>query len=136
MENRFETRSHPEKNVLSVCATWLFMALLSFGALRVTVNLFIFLESILFLTCGIMALFVSRVYWLLKFVDDTLYLENSLTHKSFRIYDVPASDFVIRQSKKQLAKDRCDIKIKDTVFAIYDADCASELQKYISENFK
>lgn len=115
---------------------WLVFALASIGALKVTTAFFLLLEVILAVTFLFLVFITSRAYWVLRFEDAHLYLTDCGSHQTYHVYDVPASDFVFRQSKSQKAKNRCDLKIRNTVFAIYDAEQYEEMTRYIAENFE
>ncbi len=71
----------------------------------------------------------------LRFEDDILYLEGRTKTAHYRVYDIPASDFVLTQSKSDKAENMCSMKIKNTVFNLKYVENYTELKKYIEENF-
>ena len=73
--------------------------------------------------------------WKLEFVDDNLTVINLYTRESFAVYDISASDLIIKQTKKEKQLDYCDLKIKNTIFNIRGIRKCEELKKYIKENY-
>jgi len=52
------------------------------------------------------------------------------------IYDIPASDFIINQSKKEKDLDYCSVGIKNTIFAFGGVKKCKELKEYIANNYR
>lgn len=99
---------------------------------------FIFFEGIVLLSCTV-ALFSmkrSNHNYELYFENDHLCITNRATGETFEVYDIPASDFIITQTKKEKTVNYCSLTIKKTVFAFGGIKNCLELKKYISENYK
>lgn len=99
---------------------------------------FIFFEGIVLVSC-IVAMFSKKRNnnnFELHFENDHLYIMNRTTGKTFEVFDIPASDFVITQTEKEKAANYCSLLIKNTVFAFGGIKNCSELKEYISQNYK
>ena len=72
----------------------------------------------------------------LRFEDDVLYITNFSTGEVFSVWDIPASDFIISQSKQEKQQDYCRVLIKNTVFAIGGVKNCSQLKQYIAQQYK
>lgn len=55
--------------------------------------------------------------------------------KDYEVYDVPKSDFIIRQTQAQAETDCCCLTVKNTVFFFTDVKKCRELQEYIDKHF-
>ncbi len=77
---------------------------------------------------------VNNIYTL-RFEGSTLYLDGKQKQMHYRVYDIPASDIVLTQSKADKAENRCSMKIKNTVFHLKYVENYSELKAYIEANF-
>lgn len=74
--------------------------------------------------------------WKLEFIDDNLTVINLYTRESFAVYDISASDLIIKQTKKEKQLDYCDLKIKNTIFNIRGIQNCEELKSYIKKNYR
>ncbi|MBO5778696.1 MAG: hypothetical protein J6R82_03925 [Clostridia bacterium] len=75
-------------------------------------------------------------HWTLEFKGDVLTITNIKTNASYCVYDIPASDFMIKQSKRDVQLDYCTFLIKNTVFAMDGVKNCQQLKAYIQENYK
>lgn len=136
MTNEFCTVSSPSRKQRQILLIWLVMALASLGAITVTLAFCVMLEVVLALVFLVMLRISSRAYWELRFEGAQLFLTDCGSRQTYRVFDVPASDFDIRQTEAQKAKNLCDLKIKNTMFNVYDAREADKLVRYIEEHFQ
>ena len=74
--------------------------------------------------------------WKLEFERDQLTVTNLKTGESYQVYDTPASDFIITQTKGELSLDYCSVTIKDTIFAFGGVQNCQQLKAYIQENYQ
>lgn len=98
---------------------------------------FLFFEAAVLISCAV-ALFSNRKSshsWKLKFENDRLYITNQTTGDVFEVYDIPASDFVINQTKEEQEIDYCSLLVKNTVFAFGGVKNCRDLKNYIANNF-
>lgn len=120
-----------------VITFFVFSLLACFGFL-IAWQTFIFFEGIVLISC--IVTFFSKKHsnhnYELHFEDDNLCITNRVTNEVFEVYDIPASDFVINQSKKEKDINYCSLLIKNTIFAFGGIKNCSELKEYISENYK
>ena len=65
-----------------------------------------------------------------------IHITDKTTGESFWVYDIPASDFIFTQTKKEKKINVCGMAIKQTVFIFPCLKYADELKKYVSENFQ
>lgn len=73
--------------------------------------------------------------WKLDFEGNYLTLINLYTRESYAVYDISASDLIIKQTKKEKEMDYCDLKIKDTIFNLRGVQNCKKLKEYIKENY-
>ena len=71
----------------------------------------------------------------LYFEDATLFITDRARKSEYVVYDVPASDFVITQTKAETALDYCSFTVKHTVFAFGGVKNCTQLRQYIADNF-
>ena len=98
---------------------------------------FVFFEIIVLISCAV-AFFQKRNKdhsWKLEFNDAVITITDLTTKEEFCVYDIPASDLVINQSKNEVRLDYCTLMIKNTVFAFGGIKNCSQLKAYIQENF-
>ena len=98
---------------------------------------FAFFESIIIISCAVV-FFQKRSKghsWKLEFNDAVITITNLTTKEEFCVYDIPASDLVINQSKNEIKPDYCSLMIKNTVFAFGGIKNCRQLKAYIQENF-
>ncbi len=74
--------------------------------------------------------------YVLSFEGDRLYIHNRTTSESYEVYDIPASDFVIKQTKKEIGLNYCSVIIRGTVFGFGGVKNCKELKEYIAANYK
>ncbi len=78
---------------------------------------------------------INNIYTL-RFEGNVLYLDGKTKNAHYQVYDIPASDFVLKQSKADVAQNSCSMRIKHTVFYnLKYVENYSELKKYIEDNF-
>ena len=96
---------------------------------------FVFFEIITLISCGV-TLLRKRYNYFLRFEADRLFVTNKTTGESFEVYDVPASDFVINQTKSEKKNNHCSLMIKSTSLMFGGLKKCSEMKEYISKNFR
>lgn len=99
---------------------------------------FAFFEGIVLISCFITFFSKKRSgnYWRLEFVNDNLTVTNLKSGKSFHVDNVPATDFVITQTKSEIPLDYCSLMIKNTVFVFGTVKNCTQLKEYIDANYK
>ena len=98
---------------------------------------FLFLELIVVIS-SVYAFWQNRKKehrWKLEFENDQLTITNLTTNTSYCVYDIPASDFVITQTKREIPLDYCTVAIKHTVFAFGGVKNCRALKAYIQEHY-
>ena len=75
-------------------------------------------------------------HWKLKFKGDELTIINLTNHEVFTVYDIPASDFIINQTKSEKRLDYCSLAIKHTVFTFGGVKNCKKLKEYIKDNYE
>lgn len=111
--------------------------LLSCLGLFVSWSLFGFFEAILIFSC-VMSLKQQQARgfaWRLEFFGNELIITNLTTNEQFRVYDTPASDFIITPSKYKKELGHCSFAVKRTIFAFDGVKNCKQLRAYIQENF-
>ena len=128
-------RLHQSKAILLVFPVFSLLACLCFF---ISWELFVFCELILIISCFVTFLKNNKAdhSWKLAFENDELIITNLNTSKVFRVYDIPASDFVVTQSKGEMDLDYCSLMIKNTVFAFGGIKNCRQLKAYIQENYE
>ena len=99
---------------------------------------FAFFEFIV-LFCCVIVFFQKRNSdhcWKLEFNNDVITITNLTTNEEFCVYDIPASDLVINQSKNEIKLDYFTLMIKNTVFVFGGIKHCRQLKTYIQENFE
>ncbi len=109
-------------SLLSLIVSWQFFVFL--------LVMHIFCLGILYYTT------VRKSSWRLFFENDLLTLTNLTTGQTFSVWDIPASDIVIKQSEKEKELDYCFVTIKDTVFGFHGVKNCSALREYIKQNYR
>lgn len=143
MENNFFVTETDEKYGMSyfnksVLVTFAIFSVFSCLGFIVSWETFAFLECAVAVGC----LFVyfqnkQKGYkWKLEFKNSVLTITNLMTYESFSVYAVPASDFVVKQSKKEMQSDYCRLRIKHTIFSFSGIKNCQQLKEYIQENYK
>ena len=133
--NSFKTRSTARKSVLTVICTYIPMFALAFLGLKVAVSTWLFLEMILLLTFGATLLLSAKTHWEIQFENDKVLVYNTGNRQSYVFEQLRQSDFHIKQSEKQKAKNACDMKLEDAAFIFSDVQSCREMLAYIQENF-
>ncbi len=77
---------------------------------------------------------VNNVFTL-RFEGAKLYLDGKQKHMHYEVYDIPASDIVLKQSAADKAANECSIRIKNTVFNLKYVENYAEMKAYIEANF-
>lgn len=99
--------------------------------------LFVFFELIVVISC-VVTFYQQRHRghaWRLEFYGNELTVTNLTTQEQFRVYDMPASDFIITQPKNEIVLDYCSFAVKRTVLAFGGVKNCKRLRAYIKENF-
>ena len=96
---------------------------------------FLFFEIIALISCLITALRKPKDCSL-RFEGDRLYITDKKSGESFTVFDVPADDFIIKQTKSEMKSNHCSLVIKNTVFMLGGVKNCSEMKEYIVQNFK
>lgn len=135
MNSRFTTVSSSQKGIVIIAVTWLVSALVSFAALLVSSAFFIFLEALMAVCYAVMLVIVSRVKWVISFEGNVLTVTNTANKTSFRADSLSRDSFVFSQTKKQKAKNLCDLRIEDSPFQFCGVKNFNELAKYVYLNF-
>lgn len=133
--NTFNTRSTAEKSVRTTVFTFLPMFALAFLGLRVAVVTWLFLEGVLLLTFLFCLVISGKTHWEIQFEGDKVLVYNTGNRQSYVFEQLTQSDFHIRQTEKQAAKNTCDMKLEDAPFAFNDVQNCREMRAYIQENF-
>ncbi len=77
---------------------------------------------------------VNNVF-VLRFEGATLHLDGKTKNAHYMVYDIPASDIVLKQSEADKAADRCSLRIKNTVFNLKYVENYTALRAYIDANY-
>ena len=120
-----------------VLITMLGTMALSLLGLIVSPGLVVMLEITQLFCLGIIYYTTLRkCSWRLFFENDQLTLTNLTTGQTFSVWDIPASDIVIKQSEKEKELDYGFVTIKDTVFGFHGVRNCNALREYIKENYR
>ena len=134
--NSFKTVSSPKKNLTVMAITFAVMAVAALFGFTVTAGLVVFLEAIL-LICFAAGFFITkRTYWIVEFRGEILIMYNNGNKQAYQIDELTRSDFILKQTEKQKAKNVGDVKFKNYPFLMYDVESFAELEAYINNNFK
>ena len=131
----FQTRSTSEKAVRTTVFTFIPIFALAFLGLRVAVITWLFLEGILLLTFLFCLALTAKTHWEIRFEAGNVLVYNTGNRQSYVFEQLRQSDFHIRQTEKQKAKNTCDMKLEDAPFAFCDVQNHREMMAYILENF-
>ncbi len=117
-----------------------FVAFTLFACLGFLVSwqFFLFLELVVLIATLATAISKKSQFpdCVLRFEGDRLFITYRKNHKEFEVYDIPASDFVITQSKKEVPLDYCSLHIKKTVFVLGGVKRCTELKQYITDTYR
>jgi hypothetical protein len=131
----FKTRSTARKSVLTVIYTFIPLFALAFLGLKVAVATWLFFEIILLLVFGFCLLLTGKTHWEIQFKNDQVLVYNTGNRQSYIFEHLKQSDFHIKQSGKQKARNSCDMKLEDSIFVFYDVQSCQEMLVYIQKNF-
>ena len=131
----FKTRSTAHKSVLTVIYTFIPLFALAFLGLKVAVATWLFFEIILLLVSGFCLLLTCKTYWEIQFKNDQVLVYNTGNRQSYIFEQLKQSDFHIKQSENQKARNSCDMKLEDSIFVFYDVQSCQEMLAYIQKNF-
>ena len=133
--NSFKTRSTARKSVLTIIYTFIPMFALAFLGLKVAVATWLFFEVILIVVFGFCLFLSAKTHWEIQFEKGKVLIYNTGNRQSYIFEQLKQSDFHIKQSDKQKAKNSCDMRIEDSVFVFYDVQSCQEMLTYIRDNF-
>ena len=105
--NSFQTRSNPQKYMLTVILTFIPLFALAFLGLKVAVITWLFFEGILALCFCFCLFLVVRSYWEIEIKDNCIYLYNTGNRQSFYVDELTRSDLIIKQNDTQKRKNLC-----------------------------
>ena len=77
----------------------------------------------------------ARNHWEIQFENDKVLVYNTGNRQSYVFEQLRQSDFHIKRTEKQKAKNTCDMKLEDAVFNFYDVQNCKEMMDYVRENF-
>ena len=122
----------------ALAVTFAVLSLIACLGLLVAGQTFVYLEAMMVICCAFTMILKSRSkhHFILEFEVAILYITNCATNDTYRVYDVPASDFLITQSGKERKTDYCSLLIKNTVFTFGGVKNCQALKDYIAQNFK
>ena len=127
----FHTESSARKSQLIILSVFIVLALLSLFGLKIALITCLYFEGmtlICFILCFVL---VSKTRWLLDFQDNVLILTNTANHNQYRLDDLTGSDFHFKQTAVQMKANRCDLKLANLPFGLYDVNKYEELKAYI-----
>jgi hypothetical protein len=111
--------------------------LLSCLGLLISWPLFLLFEAVIVFSC-VMSVKQQQARgfaWRLEFFDNELIITNLTTGEQFRVYDTPASDFIVKRSRYKNESDCCTFAVKRTIFCFDGVKNCEQLRVYIQENF-
>ena len=93
----------------ALAVTFAVLSLIACLGLLVAWQTFVYLEAMMVICCAFTMILKSRSkhHFILEFEGAILYITNCATNDTYRVYDVPASDFLITQSGKELIRSQC-----------------------------
>ena len=122
-----------------------FILFITLSLFCITLSLFASLALRTFIYLELFVSFICAVTWFynqknindfrLHFENDLLYIKDRKTGDTYEVYDIPASDFIITQTKKEKKLDYCSLAIKHTVFICGGVKNCSALKEYISLHY-
>lgn len=131
----FKTRSTSEKSVRTIIYTCIPMLALAFLGLKISLIAWLFFEGILLSTFAFCLLLTAKTHWEIEFKNDSILVYNTGNRRSYVFDQLSQSDFIIKQSEKQKAKNTCDMWIADAPFVFSDVQSYRQMISYIQENF-
>jgi len=120
--------------VILYCALALAAAL----GLLIAFQTFLIFEGLVFFVCTVTYSVTQKNLhdYRLYFENDHLLIKDRTTGDVFEVYDIPASDFIINQTKKDKKRNYCTLAIKRTVFAFGGVKHCRELREYIANHYE
>ena len=131
----FHTESSARKSQLVIFYVYIVFALLSLFGLKIALITCLFFEGLTLLCFILCFVFVSKTHWLLDFQDNVLILTNTANHNQYRLDDLTISDFHFKQTSVQMKANRCDLKLANLPFGLYDIYNYEELKTYINSAY-
>ena len=131
----FHTESSPRKGQITMFCTYLGMALLSLLGLKVSLVTCLYFEGLVLACMLLCFFFVSKTRWILDFHGRSLLLTNTGNRRQYRLDELSAADFHFSQSERQRRGNRCDLKLANLLFGIYDLHDCDALKRYVRENY-
>lgn len=130
----FATRSNIIKAII---ITFAILSGLSCLGFLISWQAFCFFEAIniISITYSYVRLLKKDNHAVLRFEGSELFIELGEKKDTYEVYDIPASDFVINQTKKQKKIDYCDLTIKNTIFIFGNVKKCRELKEYIKQHY-
>lgn len=120
--------------LLTTAVLFVVLSALCCLALLISWQTFLFFEIVAVISCGVNLLRRPHHYTL-RFEGDRLYVTNKSTGEGFEVFDAPADDFVIKQTKGEAKTDHCSLLVKSTALMFGGVKRCKELKEYISQNF-
>ena len=122
---------------LTMLITYLILALCSCYFLTISIGTFIMIEAFILLGIGFSSIITlkNNSKFTFYFEGNILYINGVKPTQVWKIYEIPATDFIITQSKSEKACDCCTVKIKNTIFKFYGVENYTQLKSYIENNF-
>lgn len=133
--NSFQTQSTSRKSVLIVIYTFIPMFALAFLGLKIAVATWLFFEIILLAVFAFLLLLTYKTHWEIQFENDKILVYNTGNRQSYIFEHLTQSDFHIKQSRKQIAENACNMKLEDAIFVFSDVQSCQEMLEYIRQNF-
>lgn len=132
-----DTALQKRESVKALTIVFLAFSLIACLGFLVAWQTFLFLEVIVLIATAVAFVQKMRVShaWRLEFIDNFLIITNLNTKEEYEVYGIPASDFVITQTKSEKRTDHCSLMIKNTVFLFGSVKNCSQLKAYIRENY-
>ena len=98
----------------------------------------IFLEALILLCGGITLLITLKNAgtFTLTFEGDELHIVGPRPQHDFVVYEIPKSDFIFKQSKKERAENCGSIRFRSNGLHLYGVKNFDALQKYVDENYQ
>ena len=127
----FHTESSARKSQLVVLSVFIVFALLSLFGLKIALITCLYFEGMTLICFIICFVLVSKTRWLLDFQYNVLILTNTANHNQYRLGDLTVSDFHFKQTSVQIKANRCDLKLTNLPFGLYDVNHYEELKAYI-----
>lgn len=141
VNDRFNTETDAayvrKASVKAVIVIFVFLSLLACLGFLIAWQTFVFFECIVVAAC--LFTFINKIrnlhYYKLQFDGAHLLITDVKNSKEYEVFDVPQSDFIINQTKKEETIDYCSLTIKNTVFLFGGVKKCRELKEYIEQHF-